>query len=239
MSLKLPSGAHVTAPLVVRIAGLPSSRLRRLRFELTAAEIDAVVMLTDRLNREGERISEALYPVVGRLDGSRKARVVGLRRAIFQCRLPGPREWDDDIVACLPAPLIERIELWLSQRRRLDDLRAALPATMAAEARDKLEALRRGVDDPMFLRALSQSSPALFDELSKWLAGGGAPKQRVVLQLVRYLSRAVAKTSPYSTFTVSGFGGWSQDGAAVVFAASAPVVSGRTELNGLVIQQII
>ncbi|RDI66473.1 lantibiotic dehydratase [Nocardia pseudobrasiliensis] len=239
MSVKLPSGAHLTAPLVIRIAGLPSSRLHRLRFESTAAQVDAVVLLTDWLGREGEQISEALYPVVGHLTGSRKARVVGLRRTIFQCRLPSPREWDGDTTACLPDPLVERIEYWLSERRRLDELRAALPATLAAEARDTLEALRACVDDPMFLRALSQSSPALFDELAKWLAGGRAPKQRVVLQLVRYLSRAVAKTSPYSTYTVSGFGGWSHDGPAVVFTAGRPAVSGRTELNGLVVQQII
>ncbi|MGW6424241.1 lantibiotic dehydratase [Nocardia sp. NPDC055053] len=237
--MKLATGGHVEAPVVLRVAGLPASHLHRLRFTHTCAGVDAILARLDELELAGASIADALYPVIGGLDGVRKSRVVGLRRAIFQGRRPSTHEWNGDIAAGLPSELAVRIEQWVASREQLKQARIELASTLAAESQAHLGLLKSSVGDKMFVRALSRSSPVLSAELDKWLTGDRTPKSRVVLQLIRYLSRAVAKTSPFSTYTYSGLGSWRDDDIPIRFTSLSPQVTGRTELNGLAVQWIV
>ena len=202
---------RLATPLVVRVAGLPVNAVERLRcnesFELAsrlAAERERLVYLA-------EELSEALYDVIGTPAGAeQRPALVGLRRALHQLRRPSGREWAPAVRAVLPVDLRDRITNWLARRARWQEQRGTrLTAVLADEMTSKRAELLRVSGDPGFRHALSLASPSLFDELAKWRAGPNRqPKPQTLVRLAKYVSRAVAKTSPYSTFTVSGFGTW-------------------------------
>ena len=236
MDFVLPNGAKVASPVVVRVAGLPVVAVQRLRFERSFAHVCAVVRLRARLNTEAEALSDELYAVIGTSsDGADKSALVGLRRAVFQVRMPTGREWNERIARGLPADIAVRLRNWISTLSQCERLSARLPETLARETAAKQAALRDIVAHSGFQRALSQASPALFGETAKWLADETrVPRRRSVIRLAKYVARAAAKTSPYSTFTISGAGTWSESGPSVRFGEPTPAV-GILELNGFLL----
>jgi hypothetical protein len=48
--------------------------------------------------------------------------------------------------------------------------------------------------------------------VARWLDGGRTPRPRAVASLAKYLARAVAKPTPYASFTASGLGTWGSGG---------------------------
>ncbi|MDT0303592.1 lantibiotic dehydratase [Streptomonospora wellingtoniae] len=212
---------HAQTPPAVRVAGVALSALTRLRCDTSHAEMLACLDARDDLAVAGRRLSDELYPVIGALgDHACKPGLVGLRRAVYQLRVPGEREWNPEIRARLPAALRNRVTAWLGALHDHHSRLAGLPATLESEIAEKRERLRAVTDDPHFLRALSLSSPALSEVLGKWHADPRRlPKRQSISQLVKYLARATTKTSPYSTFTVSGLGRWDPGAAATCYPA--------------------
>lgn len=81
--------AVVVPSFVVRVAGLPMKVLSRLRCEATISAVDELVDLQERLRREGEQLSQALFDVVGAVgDPVLRCRLITLRRCVYQVRLP-------------------------------------------------------------------------------------------------------------------------------------------------------
>lgn len=225
--------------MVVRVAGLPIVALERLRFEESFAEADEIVRLHARLSAEAGALSDELYDVIGKTaDGDDKSALVGLRRSVFRLRMPAGREWNDRMAGMLPAGLTGRLRTWLSTLAEYENLNSRLPATLAAEALVKQAVLREIVRRPDFRRALSYASPTLFVEASKWLAQERyCPRRQSLLRLAKYVARAAAKTSPFSTFTAIGTGIWSESGPSAKFAES-PRVECVLELNGVLTQSL-
>lgn len=226
----LTSGAHVESSVVVRVAGVPVAALSRLRLDSAYGRAEGLARLAATLRRDGEALSEALYPLIGALDaGTAKPALVGLRRALHQRRLPRDTEWNARVAALVPAEIGDAIESWIVTRHRLDDGRRALDDVFASELREKELVLREVAGHPGFRRALSQASPALFGELAKWLADARRrPRRQSLARLAKYLARAAAKTSPYGTFMASGTGTWA-DGA----AGESPVRFAPAEIQGV------
>ncbi|MFI6813010.1 lantibiotic dehydratase [Nonomuraea sp. NPDC050328] len=187
------------------------------------------VSLTDAglANGGGSGLTNAVRPYV-----------VGLRRALHQGRLPGNGEWSPQVASALPDELAARVACWVERlgdwRRRVADL----PEVLEKESTGKLAALRGAAAHPHLRRALAQASPTLSAELDKWLADGDRRLRRASLvRLAKYVSRAAAKTSPYSTFTITGTADWTSDGPAVSLDLSAPV-AGVVELDGLPLRRL-
>ncbi|MGH3897440.1 MAG: lantibiotic dehydratase [Pseudonocardiaceae bacterium] len=200
---------------VVRVAGLPMEVLRRLRCEATIGAVDELVGLQDRLRVEGEQLSEALYDVIGGVDAPAvRGRLIALRRCVFQARPPKPVILDDGVWAVLPADLASRIAAWEWRLAQRDALRARAEATLEAESADQRLTLADVARDDWFQQGLVLASPDLYAELVKWLAAGpGArPDEALEASLAKYLGRAAAKTTPYSTFTSVAEGRWTPAG---------------------------
>lgn len=233
-------GGRVGSAFVVRFAGLRGSVLSATRSADAAVRVEEILDLQDWLDAEAQALSDALYEPIGQLQGgsgmdaprplqdaqlqdaqdaSLRPRLVGLRRDLRQGRRPAARAWDEDVARALPVAVADRVRRWI---QRLAEHRrgvSELPAALAADAERALPALRGAAGEPMFRRALSQASPTLAEELDKWLAGDRQRRRAQVLdRLAKYLSRAAAKTSPYSTFMVSGYGTWAPEGPAIRFA---------------------
>jgi hypothetical protein len=224
----------------VRQAGLPAAVLSELRFTSTIVHIERMLTCRDRLAADGAALADALHPVIGATgDGTLRGRLIGLRRAVFGARRPQRSEYSAGVVAALPDELVRRLDHWLAMMDGYGEMVAALPAVFAAEQADRLVALRKCADDPLFRRALSQAGPALFGELDKWLGDEHRrPGRRTVLGLINFVSRAAAKTSPYSTFTCSGRGEWAAGDAPVLPGTPGRPV-GVLELHGMIEQGIV
>jgi hypothetical protein len=238
--VRLPTGGVAESPLIVRVAGVPMTTLARSRCAESAKRARELARLRVWLRREGSDLADALHAAIGGLPpGGLKPQLVGLRRSLHQVRRPVRAEWNDRIAAVLPASDAERVHGWLRELGEADRLRTRLAETLAVESNAAREALRAGAAHAHFRRALSQSSPTLAAELDKWLADPQAcPRRQSLVRLTKYLSRAAAKTSPYSTFTVSGVATWRDNGPPVWLDRSAPV-SGVLELHGTLVRDLV
>lgn len=211
----------VSPVLAVRVAGLPVAGLDRLRCTRTWRLVDELVDVSAWLRREGAALSEPLYDVIGgTAPGPVRSGLVALRRAVFSGRRPSGPAASAEVLTALPADLASRVGAWTALRRREDELRAALPAVLAEESREKTALLREAVSDAGFRHGLAQGSQVLAGRLDAWLAGpaGRPPDRQELLRLARYLARATVKTSPYATFTLSGLGRWEAEGPAIATA---------------------
>ncbi|GAA4947950.1 hypothetical protein GCM10023224_34760 [Streptomonospora halophila] len=236
----LPNGARVATPPVVRTAGLPVRVLDALRFTRSFAAVDEAARLGERVEDEGRRLADSLYDVIGTLGGGPpKPGVVGLRRALHRSRPPRPAEWNEQVAGVLPRPLADRIRRWTADLGALKRAVGELPAVLAEEEAAKCGELRAVAEDTGLRRALSQSSPTLYAEVRKWLGDDAHPPRRQSLvALAKYVARASAKTSPYSTFMVTGVGVWTPDGPAVRDIGTRRVRS-VVELDGLLVQTLV
>jgi hypothetical protein len=218
-ALLRPSGpGYAVAPMFgVRIAGAPVEDLQRLEFRTTWDVVDKHVELIAWLRTEGEAISDLLHSFIGTCgDGGIKPMLVALRRAVFQTKGPGDRVWSEGVRRVLPTDLTARIAVWLSALERARALEVRLSGVLAAEKSARTDALREVAAKNAFRFGLLLGSPTLADVLGAWIDGpsAGCPRGPVLLRLTKYLSRVVAKTSPYASFTFSGLGVWAQSGSA-------------------------
>jgi len=97
VDLVLPGGTTVSAPVIVRTAGVPAEVLARLRCARSYALARAVDRRHAWLRANGEALSDKLHAVIGGAPGAAKPALVGLRRAVFQVRRPTGREWNPDV----------------------------------------------------------------------------------------------------------------------------------------------
>lgn len=215
-----PTGpGYAVAPLfAVRVAAVPTDALAALRCARTWALVDELAETERRLARDGAALSDPLHAAIGAVPGHEaKPALVALRRALFRGRRPDRRGVAPETLAALPDQLADSVRAWAARREHLDVLRTQLPRVHAAEAAEKTELLRAAAATETFRRALAQGSPVLSARVDPWLAGErtGAPHRQELIRLARYVARAAVKTSPYASFTFSGFGEWAASGPAV------------------------
>lgn len=234
-------GAYrVESPVVARVAGLPASVLAPLRMDASWALVEQLLGADAALEREGSDLGQALFDHIGALSTDPvKPRLVALRRAVHNRRTPGEREWNEEIAAALPGELAKAVHQWLGQLGGRQRLLVQLRSVLNSEYQDKVPELRAAVAHPMFQHALLHASPALFDEVRKWLADGRRSlRRRTLVGLARFLSRAAAKTSPFSTFTYCALGTWTEVGPAVRFRGDLDV-RGVVELDRRVLGRVV
>lgn len=204
-------------PPVVRVAGLPTTSLAALQFPETEAALARATADADWLDNRRTWLADQLHAAIGQLrQPELKPALIGLRRAVHRLRRPGRREWDCQVRSALPSALAHDVDEFLTRLQRWRQRDRELERTVAEEAESRTRDLLRIASDPTFRRALWQSSTDLSHELDKWLARPErAPRRQVIARLAKYVARAAAKTSPYSTFTASGFAAWHDQPAAV------------------------
>ncbi|MDF5756347.1 lantibiotic dehydratase [Spongiactinospora sp. TRM90649] len=193
--------------LAVRVAAMPVATLAALRLEKTAAMMEEIIKKGGWLADQARGLSDELYDQIGAESAAvARPRLVALRRAIYGMRRLPSALWPAETRDHLPGELARRIDEWASVHLAREELTARLEATLLEENAQAVESMRDALHSPAFRYGLVQGSPDLFQELEKWLNGppDTAPGRQVQLRLAKYLARVVAKTSPYSTFTISG-----------------------------------
>ncbi|MGH3822735.1 MAG: lantibiotic dehydratase [Pseudonocardiaceae bacterium] len=227
----------VAPSFVVRVAGLPMAVLRRLRCQATMSVVDELLEFQNRLCTEGEQLSQALYDVIGTVhDSALRGRLLALRRCVYQARPPRSSVLDDGVRAVLPAELATRITAWQRRLVQQDALWVRAEATCEAESIEKRWVLAEVAGDDWFGQGLVLASPDLYAELVKWLAAGpqARPDEALEASLAKYVGRAAAKTTPYSTFTSLAEGRWRSAGLYPVRCAGSWTRCGAVEPTVLI-----
>lgn len=196
--------------------------------------VDEHAELSGWLRTEGEALSDLLYSVIGRCgDSGAKPLLVALRRAVFQSKAPGDRAWSERVRRVLPADLAARIAVWVSELDRAKALEVRLPEVLAAKRSVRTDTLGEAVAKRAFRFGLLLGSSTLADALGEWIdePSAGPLRGPVLVRLAKYLSRAVAKTSPYASFTCrAAFAtNLSLRPAAVPYAIDYPRAEGDTD----------
>lgn len=207
-------------PFLLRVAGLHLGHLLLMRATATA-ELCQMQRDQERLLRaQAGQLSDTLAAVVPSAPdaGSRRA-LIQLRRDIFNYRHPA-RRVRDDASPRMSGELRSAVDAWCAGRAEVlrfeEEIRLAYARELAA-ARARL---REGLRDGRLQQGIALASSDLFDALRRYLdtpvVAQSGKLSKHEHSLVEYLTRAAAKTSPFSTFTSVAAGWWREsDGAAL------------------------
>lgn len=191
------------APLLVRLAGLDASTLELFRDPAASDLVEAIGALDGELDAARAELVDRLHEAVPGIPAERRGGVLKIKRDAFNGRRLGAGAADR-----LAREGIE--EITVRRVVELEEGRAALASELESTHRRILLDQRRGLVElaaiPEIRRALALAAPDLFDGVARFERGELVERKARKLEsgLARYLSRAAAKLSPYSTFTPVG-----------------------------------
>ncbi|HEX2080629.1 MAG TPA: lantibiotic dehydratase [Longimicrobium sp.] len=195
-------------PVLVRVAGLPLETLDAFASGL-CAEIPARAGLQARLDAARADLADRLHAAVPGAEPELRRFLLAVRRDCHNGRPLHPRaadpRWD-----ALRAAAGEAAEVAVALDGEAAAWDARFEAAYAAELERQRLALRAPLDDAEFVRGLAMASPDLVDAVRALRqvppAACGRREVKAEQSLVRYLTRAAGKVSPFSTFTQVGLG---------------------------------
>jgi hypothetical protein len=201
------------APAIVRVAGLPLDTVDRFRTDLCDA-VEARTALDERLRAAREALADRLHAEVPSASPELRRFLLAVRRDCHNgrpvVRHAADARWDG---------LRERVGAVADEVARLDgeaaEAGAVFEARFAAERLRQGAALREALDDAAFARGVALASPDLSDALRALRgvepAAYGRRERKAELALLRYVTRAATKVSPFSTLTPVALGTITRD----------------------------
>ncbi|WP_053760582.1 lantibiotic dehydratase [Streptomyces sp. AS58] len=197
---------------LLRVAGLPVESVRDLRCPDTARWADEVLSAERDLNVRGGELSDVLHALVPAADrafpddGTRRRRLLALRRDIFNNRLPAQPAAALDLITELDPAVARSTGQWLDDRRALTELHRHGAELLGGELARTREVLRALLDEDRLRHGLLLASPTLEGRLGPYLRLGADERpdkrlRKVERSVLSYLYRTACKTSPFSTFT--------------------------------------
>lgn len=185
-------------PVIVRVAGLPADTLLRFGTRLCGS-VDALLALEAELRAARARLADVLYQAVPSAPPPLRRLLLAARRNAFNGR--SQRRHAEAVEgAALCQAGGAALDDVLALEARHDEAVAAFNAAFAAAREDQEAALGETLRDPAFRRGLALASADLAQH------GDPAAGRKARAALLRYVSRAAAKVSPFSTFTGVGVG---------------------------------
>jgi Lantibiotic dehydratase, N terminus len=194
---------------VVRIAGLPAEALDSLTGELCKSYRERCRAVEAHLDSARRELVEALYGVLGLIGSGARRLALDMKRACFNGRdigkLAASPAWCE-LTACIGVQVEEVLRLEESLRNSEQEMSAAFDRGWQEES----ASLSLFSKDRYFMRGLSLASPDLATELHRLNEDphrkNSRKSKRAMRSLLRYVSRATLKLSPYSTLTRIGLG---------------------------------
>ncbi|MEM6453513.1 MAG: lantibiotic dehydratase [Acidobacteriota bacterium] len=202
--------SHEPCPFIVRVAGLPASVLQDFADPACIDQLARIRALEADSAVRRQAVVDWLFGQLPSLDPDVRRDALALKRDCFNGRSIDRhrrrRHWPR--FTQLPGGEV------LSQLGDHEDALAAARERFDARYTSQLEAERRSLiqhmDHPEFRRGLALSSPLLIRQLArlarKPVDAYGRRERKAERSALRYLSRAAAKLSPYSTLTKLGLG---------------------------------
>jgi hypothetical protein len=194
----------LVSTMVVRFGGLPTHAVHTLASHQLSQELDRLRTLDARIGIARDTVSGILHAAVARAgDSAERNRLLRARRDLFNDRRLGARRLSElrAVLADAEYAAVSEVESVLALRESaVDEVRSLYTAALG-DARPRLRGLAR---HPSFANGLLLSSRSLFLGLARYertppnaLASRGEQIERGIL---RYLTRASMKATPFSTF---------------------------------------
>lgn len=201
---------------VVRIAGLPVQSLTRLRFVQTLAQLDHFRRMEQDTIVQEKALAERLYPLVATFAGVEhkqvRNRLIELRRAFFQGRVPKTQLMSGELLVALPHEIAAAVRHCYQLRNELQQACMTMQACFERELLEKRQELFIIAQQDSLLRGMILASQSLYCELLQHdTTQIRDAESKLERGLMSYMMRATAKTSPYSTFTSLAPGSWLPD----------------------------
>jgi hypothetical protein len=194
------------SPLLARVSGIPETIIRRFSSDICKTWLPTESALTQELAALRAELVERLHGLVRLASLEFRHFFLTVKRDAFNGRsLVRHRKdsrWAE--LARLAGPLADRAA---SLEGRLESWRHEFAAAYRRQREVEHQALLATLDDSGFLRGLALASPVLAEAAERARRSGGPGiansrrESRLDLGLLRYVSRAALKLSPFSTLT--------------------------------------
>ncbi len=207
--LALVERAHEFSPYaVIRRAGVSARTLQRLTFEHTIPLLDQWMESLQANAANKQKILDTLEGAIGGVEsGPTRMELIHLKRDLFNDRLPKSSLSDgamQELKGQLHLDESIKFDSWIGDKRNLDQLFDNLEGVFAREFAEKVERLCAICRKKEFRCGLEFSSPALSQDVTKYLESpqsfSRAKQTRIHRSIIRYYARSALKLSPFSTF---------------------------------------
>lgn len=192
----------------IRRAGVSARVLQRLEFDDALSLLDRWIELKQTNAAERQNALDALERVIGRVErGPSRVELIHLKRDVFNDRPPRIAIYDLAMQELKSDRHVEEssaIAIWITTKETLDRLWENLEEVFAREFAHKDARLRAICRKKEFRRGLEYSSPALSQDVAKYLESpqsfSVAKRARIQRSIIRYYARSALKLSPFSAF---------------------------------------
>lgn len=197
------------APLIARIAGLPASTLEHFSSDLCSRELPVIRTLLAELEAARSHLSDGLHEAVPGSPAPVRRILLALRRDCFNGRPLGRyRDMPAWSELCVRSRLL--LEAVMHLEDRLSTARACLATGYVRERERERRSVLHLLENAGLRRGIALASPDSIENLPRLqkapIERYGRKELRLETTLVRYLTRAAFKVSPYSTLTRLGLG---------------------------------
>lgn len=194
------------APFIVRIAGLPVEAMESFRDQVAADLLAQIQLLQEKLTDTRHRAATRIFDLLPDAPEDLRGLLLEVKRDCHNGRSLVRRQTNAQWPALrtLVTPLLDDV---LQLEESIDRAKRDLEATYEATLQKERDALAHFAKDVSFLRGVTLSSVSLATNLTRFAPDKQDKRQaRLESALLRYVSRAALKTSPFSTLTRVGLG---------------------------------
>ena len=193
----------------LRRAGVPLCGIHNLRFERSLQKADQILGLEAENTRKADEVIVLLERVIGlaRSKSEERVELIELKRDIFNDRSPRfplSENSSSEITKGLKPSESTTIFRWIEARRWRATLAGNGEQALLEELSTKRARLFSASHRPGFSAALDLASPALRDDLTRYIRCPArfspGKTTRIERSLIRYYARSAVKLSPFSSF---------------------------------------
>jgi hypothetical protein len=212
-----------TPIILLRVASLPTSTVEAFRCTAVLRTAEEVEAAFSRLEARRQARCDALHKLVPRQSNRLRRELLDLKRAVHNHRAP---------VKTLASPLFgdllaadgglaEDMRAWQHDVEEVGRKRAEGETALESDWVRLHDQLRSVWQNELLQRGILYAHPELYRDLDSrahWVSGHsttGRPIHKRELALLAYTYRAATKTSPFSTFTLTGIGHVADDAPAL------------------------
>lgn len=228
---------------VLRIGGESLSLLRSFDANRTAFAVDT---LSHRRINKDEAVHracvaiEAVVPTL--LDATVKRSLISIKRDLFNGRAPrvGLLDTVRPVLDVETKTALDEVGICTD---RYADAENLLLDAYDADVAQGSAALRRASERHNLRSALISASPSLIHSLNKLESGQSLRRKdwtNLHLALAGFVTRAAAKTSPRSSFTLVALGTWDSNGEKIpCFEIDQPILSRKVRIRHSILERLL
>lgn len=202
---------EVLPDVVTRVFPVPISSLKKLKMDRTIDFINNIEDKELQFEQLTNKLNEILFNLVNQVKSNEERRVIlNLRRDIFNKRNISSKYINID-----DQSIVMKINKWIKLKRDISELKMEAQKIFDKEILEKRNELQNMANFYPLRRITALSSQSLHKKWEKYLNIPVSEQNKKVRKTERsislYLTRMIAKTSPFSSLTLVGYGNISNE----------------------------